>query len=166
MKRRAIVLLSVVLLMWLLAVPSAAGHWIQAEGTMTSAFDPADRTATDIHGKCLIEIEPYQRFFEGTLIGESAEHLTVLSQGPCEGIYPGKYDDRFWFRGTFEGQIEGRAGTCRYVGAARTWAGSPPVMKIRMRLFACTGELAGTTGVLRFGWEDPYWGWVHLAGED
>jgi hypothetical protein len=163
MGKRLTILLLATLLALLLAVPASAGRWIPAAGTAWSEFDFADRTATDIGGKCRIEIKPYVRHFEGTLEGTGTENLTVLSQGPCEGIYPGKYDDRFWFKGTFEGTVDGREGTCRYVGHAETWAGDPPVMDIRMKLISCTGELQGMNGVLYMGWEDPYWGRIHFA---
>jgi hypothetical protein len=162
MKKRVYMLLIILLLTLMLVVPTAAGRGIRAEGTVSGEFDFADRTATDIDGKCLIEIKPYKRHFEGTLEGTGTENLTILSQGPCEGIYPGKYDDRFWFSGTFEGKVDGREGTCRYAGRARTWAGSPPIMKIRMTFFRCKAELKGMTGVLHTTWEDPYWGWIYF----
>jgi hypothetical protein len=165
MKRRMTILLTALLLTLLLAVPASAGQRIPAEGTASSEFDLADRTTNDIGGKCRIEIKPYVRHFEGTLEGTGTEHLTVLSQGPCADIYPGKYDDRFWFKGTFEGMVDGREGTCRYVGRGETWAGDPPIMDIRVKLMRCKGELQGMNGKLFMGWEDPYWGWVHFAQE-
>jgi hypothetical protein len=165
-KKELYVLLITLLLALVLAVPASAGRWILAEGTASGEFDFADRETTDIDGKCLIEIKPYLRNFEGTLGGTGTENLTVLSQGPCEGIYPGRYDDHFWAQGTFEGKVVGREGACRYAVIARTWAGDPPTMKIRMTLFGCSGGLEGMTGVLHMGWEDPYWGWIYFAQED
>jgi len=166
MKKRVYVLLVALLLTLGLAMPASAAQWILAEGTTRGEFDFADRTATDFDGKCRIEIEPYRRNFEGTLEGISTEALTALSQGPCEGIYPGKYDDRFWFRGTFDGEIDGRTGTCRYVGQGQTWAGAPPIMDIHMTFLGCTGELQGMYGELYTSWEYPYWGRIHFAQED
>ena len=165
MKKRAYVLLVALLLTLGLTTPALAGRWIWAEGTASSEFDFADRTTTDIDGKCRIEIKPYVRHFEGMLVGTGTEDIRVLSQGPCAGIYPGKYDDRFWFRGTFEGEVDGRQGTCRYVGQAETWAGAPPIMDVHITLLGCTGELQGMHGVLYMGWEDPYWGRIHFAQE-
>jgi hypothetical protein len=169
MKKRIYILLVTLLLTLVLAVPASARRCISAEGTHNLVFEWENRTATDINGKCRIQIRPAQRPFEGTVTGLGTENVTILVEGPCEGGYPGKYDDRFWFRGTFEGEVDGREGTCRYAGRGRTWAGDPPYREGRIMLFGCSGELKGMTVVLdsiSSGTPFPYSGWVCFAQED
>jgi hypothetical protein len=161
------VLLITLLLMLVLAVPASAGRWIQAEGTATFVFGSWEsRTTTDIDGKCLIKIKQALRLFDGTLVGEGREDITVIAQGPCEGIYPGKYDDRYFVRGEFEGTADGHEGTCRYLAFGRIWAGTPPTEEKHTTFLGCTGELEGLRGVLHSNWDDEYWGWICLGDDD
>jgi hypothetical protein len=160
------ILLLALLLMLVLAVPASAGRWIPAEGTITFVIGSWDsRTTSDVDDKCIIEIKNAQQLFEGTLAGEGRQDLKVVAQGPCEGAYPGAYDDHFWIKGTFEGEVEGREVTCRYVGHGRTWAGTPPTQEVRFSLFRCRGELRGMNGALDSNWEGEYSGWIHFAQE-
>jgi hypothetical protein len=167
MKKQTCVLLAALLLTLVLTVPASAGRPIWAEGTAGLVFGSWEsRTTTDIDGKCLIEVKRAHRLFEGTITGEGIEDFKVIAQGPCEGIYPGRYDDRFWVRGTFEGVVDGREGTCRYVAHGRIWAGDPPTEKTRRTFLRCKGGLEGMTGVLHSNWEDEYWGWIHFNRKD
>ena len=163
MKKRMYVLLITLLLALVLAVPASAGRCIHAEGSSSFVFGSWEsRTTTDIDGKCLIRVKQGQRLLTGTVAGEGIEDFTVWSQGPCEGIYPGKYDDHYWVRGTFEGEVDGRKGTCRYSALGQTWAGVPPTQELHYTLYRCRGELEGMKGILHANWEDEYWGYVCL----
>ena len=134
-----------------------------AEGWFT--FTIGKRTATDIDGKCVIKIKQHQRDFYGTLAGKGREDVKIVAQGPCEGIYPGKYDDHFWIEGKFKGEVDSHKGTCRYMGYAQTWAGAPPTQELHMTLFKCGGGLKGMQGMLQANWEDKYSGWIRFARE-
>jgi hypothetical protein len=164
-KKRTYVLLVSLLLVLVLAAPAWAGRWIQAEGNSRYVLGSQDsRTTTEVDGKCIIVVKNAQILYEGTFAGEARQDHTVIAQGPCEeALYPGVVDDRFWVKGTFAGEVDGREGTCRYVGYGQTWAGSPPTRELRINFFGCTGRLKGMRAVLNVGWEPPYSGWVHFG---
>jgi len=159
------ILLIALLLALVLAVPASAGRPIPAVGTSEIVFGSWDsRTATDEDGKCVIEVKNALVLFEGTLAGEVRQDHKAIAQGPCEGAYPGRYDDRFWFKGVFEGTVDGREGTCRYAGHGQTTAGIPLSQEARMTFYRCRGGLHGMHAVLDMR-EGEYSGWVHFAHE-
>jgi hypothetical protein len=160
------ILLTALLLTLVLAVPASAGRRMPAEGTITFVIGSWDsRTATDVDGKCIVEVKNALQLFEGTLVGEGRQDYKVVAQGPCVGAYPGAYDDHFWIKGVFEGEVDGREGTCRYVGHGQTWAGTLPTQEVRFFLHRCRGGLKGMRGRLLSNWEGEYSGWVQFAHE-
>jgi hypothetical protein len=170
MKKRMTVLLLALLLILVLAVPASAGQHILAEGWWVFDFDPDDRTRTPRGGVCIVEFENATRTFHGTLVGVAEEDIKIIVQGPCEGAFPGKYEDRGHAEGTFVGRIGDRHGTFRYILNFRHHPTDPPTIggtgTGKLIILNGTDELANLHGVLDSSWPPnptQYIGRIHFA---
>ncbi len=153
-------LVSLILVTTLLAVvlttsASATGSAIPVKGTEQFKWGEwRSFTTTDIKkDNCLIKIKAGTRNFTGTLEGVGTEDLTLLSQGPCEGIYPGLYNDNWYSKGTFVGDVNGKTGTFRYEITAQGFVGdSGGSGEAIMIILKGKGDLAKLYGVLDLSW--------------
>jgi hypothetical protein len=164
MKKRLYVLCLTLLLALLLAVPVAASKPTEASGIWWMSAPPQNRTWRTAGNNCIIEVD-LTLSYDGTLVGTSLEHFWIKAHAPCPpgGPAPHLYYETIHVRGTFEGEVDGRAGTFTFTENARNiptgpgeyiWAG-------KMVILSGTGELANLHGVMDLSNED-YTGRIHF----
>jgi hypothetical protein len=170
-KKLIVLLLSGLLLAALLVTPAFATPPRLAEGTLEFVMGSWEsRTATDRGGNCIVEVKNGTQLFTGTLNGTAKQSFKVIARGPCEGSYPGKYEDRGHGEGTFVGYVGDRYGTFRYILNFQHHPTDPPtiggISEGRLTILSGTGELANLHGVLdTYMPPNQYIGRIHFDPE-
>jgi hypothetical protein len=164
MKKRMLVLLTIVLLTLVLAVPASASKPTSVNGTRWINAPPTNREWRPAGNNCIIEVD-ITYGYSGDLVGTSASHFRIVSHGPCPetGPVPYKYHETLHVRGTFTGEVLGVPGTFEFIETPKNWPdGSKKAgYTSHMVILSGTGGLANLHGMLDVAGGD-YSGRVHF----
>ena len=141
MKKLAFVMLVSLVLALIITIPASASPSIAVSGSLPVGAVFSE-TFTPKGGVCIVNLDAMLEFrdenggMNAVIVGDAHTQWIIVGkyggENPCEGAYPGKSDETWTAKGTFEGTVNGIAGSFDFNYNARVKEGGQFTAKLNI----------------------------------